>query len=152
MSAADQGDDFRENLAARKRRILLVDDHPVVRQGLALLINQKTNLFVCGEAGTVEEGLNAALALQPDLAVVDLSLRDEDGLELVKLIRTHLPTLPVLVFSMHDEQVGAERAIRAGAHGYVMKQNALSHFFLAVQQVLQGEIYLSDEMRRRLLL
>jgi DNA-binding NarL/FixJ family response regulator len=152
VSAANQVDDFRENLAARKRRILLVDDHPVVRQGLALLINQRTDLLVCGEAGTVEEGLNAARALQPDLVVVDLSLRDEDGLELVKLIRAHLPTLPVLVFSMHDEQVGAERAIRAGAQGYVMKQNALSHFFLAVQQVLQGEIYLSDEMRGRLLL
>jgi DNA-binding NarL/FixJ family response regulator len=130
-----------------RRRILLVDDHPVLRQGLGQLINQKPDLVVCGEAGTVEEGLAAAHALQPDLAVVDLSLSGEDGVKLIELLKVQFPDLPVLVFSMHDEQVAAQRALRAGARGYVVKQDALAHFFLAVRQVLQGEIYLSDEMR-----
>jgi len=134
-----------------RRRILLVDDHPVVRQGLALLINQKPDLLVCGEAADVEEGLAAAHALHPDLAVVDLSLGGKDGLTLIELLRDQFPSLPILVFSMHDEQIAAERALRAGAQGYIMKQDALSHFFLAVQQVLKGEIYLSDKMRCRLL-
>jgi len=134
-----------------RRRILLVDDHPVVRQGLALLINQKPNLLVCGEAADVEEGLAAARALHPDLAVVDLSLGGKDGLTLIELLKDQFPNLPILVFSMHDEQIAAERALRVGAQGYIMKQDALSHFFLAVQQVLKGEIYLSDKMRRRLL-
>jgi DNA-binding NarL/FixJ family response regulator len=138
------------SLAAMRRRILLVDDHPVVRQGLAQLINQKPDLVVCGEAANVEEGLAAADAFQPDLAVVDLSLGGEDGVKLIELLKAQLPHVPVLVFSMHDEQIAAERALRAGARGYVMKQDALSHFFLAVQQVLGGKIYLSDEMRRQL--
>ena len=134
-----------------RRRILLVDDHPVVRQGLAQLINQKPDLVVCGQAANVEEGLAATRALLPDLAVVDLSLGGKDGLTLIDFLRTEFPNLPILVFSMHDEKVAAQRALRAGAKGYVMKQDALSHFFLAVQKVLQGEIYLSDEMRRQLI-
>jgi DNA-binding NarL/FixJ family response regulator len=133
-----------------RRRILLVDDHPVVRQGLGQLINQKPDLVVCGEAGTISEGLAAARALMPDLAVVDLSLGGEDGVKLIELLKIQFPDLPILVFSMHEEQVAAERALRAGARGYIMKQDALAHFFLAVQQVLQGEIYLSDKMRRHI--
>ncbi|HYY26542.1 MAG TPA: response regulator transcription factor [Chthoniobacterales bacterium] len=133
-----------------RRRILLVDDHPVVRQGLAQLINQKPDLLVCGEAANIDEGLAAAGALKPDLVVVDLSLGGEDGAQLIEQLKFQFPGLPVLVFSMHDERVAAQRALRAGAQGYVMKQDALSHFFLAVKQILEGEIYLSDEMRRRL--
>jgi len=133
-----------------KRRLVIIDDHPVVRAGLAQLINQRPDLVVCGDAGSVEEGFTLIVALQPDLVIVDLTLGSEDGLELIKLLKDALPALPVLVFSMHDERFVAERAFRAGARGYLMKQNALSNLFYAVRQMLEGGTYVSDEIRAQL--
>ena len=133
-----------------KRRLVIVDDHPVVRAGLAQLVNQSSDLVVCGEAATVDEGFALMASLHPDLAIVDLTLGTENGLELIKLLKDALPALPVLVFSMHDEQFAAERAFRAGARGYLMKQNALSNFFLAVRKLLDGGTYVSDEIRPEL--
>jgi DNA-binding NarL/FixJ family response regulator len=133
-----------------KRRLVIVDDHPVVRSGLAQLVNQSPDLVVCGEAATVDEGFALTATLQPDLVVVDLSLGTGDGLELIKLVKDALPELPVLVFSMHDERFAAERAFRAGARGYLMKQNALSNLFFAVRQLLDGGKYVSEEVRGEL--
>ena len=133
------------------RRILLVDDHPIVRQGLAQLINQEKDLEVCGEAVDRAEALAAIKQQPPSLAVVDLSLRSSDGLDLIKDIREQAPGLPVLVLSMHDESVYAERALRAGARGYIMKQEALEKVLQAIHRILAGDIYLSEKMQMRLL-
>jgi DNA-binding NarL/FixJ family response regulator len=133
-----------------KRRLVIVDDHPVVRAGLAQLVNQSPDLVVCGEAATVEEGFALTVTLQPDLVIVDLTLGTGDGLELTKLLKDALPALPVLVFSMHDERLAAERAFRAGARGYLMKQNALSNLFFAARKLLGGGTYVSDEIRPEL--
>jgi DNA-binding NarL/FixJ family response regulator len=133
-----------------KRRLVIVDDHPVVRAGLAQLVNQSLDLAVCGEAATVDEGFALTATLQPDLVIVDLTLGNGDGLELIRLVKDALPALPVLVFSMHDERFAAERAFRAGARGYLMKQNALSNLFFAVRQLLEGGTYVSDEIRAEL--
>src|ERR1700736_3138488 len=113
-----------QNQAVTKKRILVVDDHPIVRQGLTLLINQEPDLAVCGEAEEMHSALVAILAARPDILIVDISLNGPDGLELLKNIRIKLPRLPVLILSMHDESVYAERALRVGATGYIMKQEA----------------------------
>ena len=132
-------------------RILLVDDHPIVRQGLAELIQQEPDLSVCGEASDASEALKAIAASQPDIAIVDISLRDTSGIELVKDIKIHRPDLPVLVLSMHDETLYAERALRAGARGYVMKEEATEKLMTAIRTVLEGRMYLSQRMSARLL-
>jgi len=131
-------------------RILLVDDHPVVRRGLSQLINQEEDLKVCGEAVDRTEALERVRALRPDLAVVDISLRTSDGLDLVKDVHAERPDLPVLVLSMHDESVYAERVLRAGARGYIMKQEALERVLVAIRRILDGDVYLSDAMQSRL--
>lgn len=133
-----------------KRRLVIVDDHPVVCAGLTQLINQRPDLVVCGSAGSIDEAFGLIVALRPDLVIVDLVLGSEDGLELIKLLKDASPALPVLVFSMHDERFAAERAFRAGARGYLMKQNALSNLFFALRQLLDGGMYVSDEMRAEL--
>ena len=140
--------------AARKRRamrILLVDDHPIVRKGLVQLINQERDLEVCGEAVDRCDALAAVKQQQPTLVVVDLSLKSSDGLDLVKDIREQAPGLPVLVLSMHDEGVYAERVLRAGARGYIMKQEALEKVLQAIRRILAGDVYLSEKMQARLL-
>ena len=109
-------------VATDKTRIFLIDDHPILRQGLANVLNQQPTLSVCGEAADPAEALNAVERLQPDLALVDLSLRTGDGIELLKDLRVRQPRMLTLVLSMHDEALYAERALRAGARGYVMKQ------------------------------
>ena len=135
--------------AAEKKRLLLVDDHPILRQGLASVLNQQAHLCVCGEANDAAEALALAERLQPDLALVDLSLRNGDGVELLKDLRVRQPRLLTLVLSMHDEALYAERALRAGARGYVMKQEKLDRLLLAIGRVLSGAIYVSDQVAAR---
>ncbi len=132
-------------------KILLVDDHPIVRQGLAELIEQEEDLVICGEAQSGFEALQAIAAAKPDLAIVDISLQGTNGLELIKQIKAGHSDVPVLVLSMHDETLYAERALRAGARGYVMKEEATARLITAIRRVLSGEIYLSERMSARLL-
>jgi len=132
-------------------RVLVVDDHPVVRRGLAQLINDETDLEVCAEADSLQGALERVSATQPDVAVIDLSLGDDSGLELIKDIRVRHPKLPILVLSMHDETLYADRVIRAGAMGYIMKDEASEKVIGAIRHVLSGEIYLSDALSSALL-
>jgi DNA-binding NarL/FixJ family response regulator len=132
-------------------RVLVVDDHPVVRQGLRLLIDHESDLEVCAEAETAADALQAITEHGPDVAVVDLSLKGTSGLELIKDIRVRHADLPVLVLSMSDEGVYAERALRAGARGYLMKEAATGEVLAALRRVLDGGLYLSDAMASRLL-
>ena len=129
-----------------KTRVLLVDDHPILRQGLANVLNQQSHLSVCGEASDSVEALALAERLRPDLALVDLSLRHGDGIELLKDLRVRQPEMLTLVLSMHDEALYAERALRAGARGYVMKQEKIDRLLLAISRVLSGVIYVSDQV------
>jgi len=131
--------------------VFIVDDHPIVRQGLKLLINQEPDLTVCGEAENADAVLPAIRELKPAIAVIDLSLGHESGIELIKNIRLQHPDLPILVLSMHDESLYAERALRAGARGYIMKQEAPEKVIIAIRQVLQGAIYVSDAMSAKML-
>lgn len=140
--------------SGRKTPVMIVDDHPIVRQGIALLINQQQDMEACCEAGSAEEALESLGAKghsTPDLAVVDLSLGGMSGLDLVKTLRSRFPDLPVLIMSMHDESLYAERVLRAGARGYIMKQEATEKILTAIRQILRGEIYVSDRMRTRML-
>jgi DNA-binding NarL/FixJ family response regulator len=140
-----------QNQPAAKRRILVVDDHPIVRQGLALLINRESDMVVCGEAEEATGALHALASAHPDVLIVDISLNGPDGLDLLKTIRTTHPTLPVLILSMHDELIYAERALRAGANGYIMKQEATEKVLVAVRRILSGEIYVSDRIANKML-
>lgn len=134
-----------------KKRILLVDDHPIMRHGLAQLICMEPGLEICGEAGSAADGLVAVGGLKPDLAVVDLTLPDKNGLELIKDIQAMYPSTQTIVLSMHDESLYAERALRAGARGYLMKETAAENLINAIQRVLSGAIYVSDAMASRML-
>jgi DNA-binding NarL/FixJ family response regulator len=140
-----------QSAVAAKKRILVVDDHPIVRQGLALLINRETDLVVCGEAEDAMGAMHVLASARPDVLLVDLSLAGPDGIDLLKNIRTTHPTLPVLILSMHDELIYAERALRAGANGYIMKQVATEKVLGALRRVLGGEIYVSDRIANRML-
>jgi len=133
------------------KKVFLVDDHPLVRQGLTQLIGQEDDLVVCGEAETAPEALRLVGTLKPDVAIVDLTLKDGSGLELVKDLKLRQPGLPVLVLSMHDETLYGERVLRAGARGYVMKDQAADKIVAALRRVLSGEVYLSDKMALRVL-
>lgn len=131
---------------SRTNTVFIVDDHPIVRQGLAQLIDQEDDLVVCGEAADVSEARAALPELEPDVVILDLSLRDSDGLELIKDIRSRYRQLPVLVLSMHDESIYAERLLSAGANGYIMKQAAADQLLRAVRRVLAGGIYVSEQV------
>jgi DNA-binding NarL/FixJ family response regulator len=130
----------------RRRRVVLVDDHPIVRSGLAQLINREPDLLVCGEAASSTEAIAAIQALDPDLVLLDISIKGSNGIEVVKTLGDSHPDLPVLMLSMHDEKLYAERAVGAGARGYVMKQEAPGTILTAIRSVLQGRIYVSDSM------
>ena len=131
--------------AARVRhQILVVDDHPIVRQGLRRLIDQQRDLMVCGEAESPREAEAAIRRLRPDLVVIDVSLKNGDGIELVKDARARNPKLPILVLSMHDETIYAERMLAAGANGYIMKQAAPDQLLVALRCVLEVGIYVSE--------
>ncbi|HUN63187.1 MAG TPA: response regulator transcription factor [Candidatus Sulfotelmatobacter sp.] len=135
----------------KKCRVLLVDDHPIVRQGLALLIDREPDLSVCGEADGAHSAFRAITTLRPDLVVLDISLSGPDGLDVLKEIRMKTASLPVLILSMHDESIYAERAMRAGANGYIMKQEATEKVLVAIRRILQGEMYLSDRLTSTML-
>jgi DNA-binding NarL/FixJ family response regulator len=145
------------NMASRaenhpaKKRIMVVDDHPIVRQGLGLLINREPDLVVCGEAEEAMGALHVLASSRPDVLIVDISLSGPDGIDLLKNIRATHPTLPVLILSMHDESVYAERALRAGANGYIMKQEATENVLVAVRRILSGEIYVSARIANQML-
>lgn len=137
--------------ASRKRQVLIVDDHPLLRDGLARVINQQADLAVCGEAADSRGGLAAAAQLRPDVAIVDLTMDDGNGLDLIKDLHAREPKLPILVLSMHHENLYAERAVRAGARGYVMKREPVGHVIAALRKVLDGHMALSEEIVSRLL-
>jgi DNA-binding NarL/FixJ family response regulator len=129
-----------------RKQILLIDDHPIMRHGLAQLVNAEPDLEVCGEAGTAAEGLRELEKHKPDLMILDLTLPDKHGLELIKDLQALRPATLVLVLSMHDESLYAERVLRAGARGYLMKETAADNLIKAVRRVLDGGIYLSEHM------
>jgi DNA-binding NarL/FixJ family response regulator len=132
--------------ASDKRRIFIVDDHPMMRQGLAQLIGAEPDLAVCGEAENGEIALDSIGASKPDLVLADISLPGKNGLELIKDFQAMQPGLPVLVISMHDESLYAERVLRAGGRGYIMKQEGGKKLMQAIRQVLEGKIYVSEKM------
>ncbi|WP_411725499.1 response regulator [Methyloglobulus sp.] len=137
--------------AQAKARILIVDDHPIVRQGLAQVINLQADMQLCCEAGNAEEALTAIRSCHHDLAIVDISLQGISGFNLIATLTAHYPQLPILVMSMHEESLYAERSLRLGARGYIMKHQATVNIQLAIRRILDGGIYLSDEMHRLML-
>jgi DNA-binding NarL/FixJ family response regulator len=144
---------MREAVAAEvnETRIFVVDDHPIVRRGLVQLIEQESDLKVCGEASSAEQALQSIPRVRPHLAIVDISLQGTSGIELLKRLKIEHPELPVLVISMHDESLYAERALRAGARGYIMKHEAITTLQTAIRRVAAGGIFLSERMTERLL-
>ena len=141
----------KANELPRKTRIFIVDDHPIVREGLSLMMNREPDLMVCGEAEEATTALQAITTLHPDFLIVDISLNGPDGLELLKNIRSRFPSLPVLILSMHDESIYAERALRAGANGYIMKQEATEKVLVAIRRILEQKVYVSDRIANRML-
>jgi DNA-binding NarL/FixJ family response regulator len=133
-----------------KRRIFLVDDHPLVREHLTALLQRERDLEVCGEAADAPSALALITQRQPDLVILDISLKHSHGLELLKDLRSVQRDIPVLVLSMHDETLYAERALRAGAMGYITKEEATVSVLSAVRKILAGHVYLSDRMARRM--
>jgi DNA-binding NarL/FixJ family response regulator len=136
---------------SRRNRIFLIDDHPIVRQGLALLINREVDLEVCGEAQDAPSALTGLAACEPDVIILDISLNGPDGLDLLKTLRLKDAHMPVLVLSMHDESTYAERALRAGANGYIMKHEAAEKVLVAIRRIVGGEVYLSDRLTNKML-
>jgi len=134
-----------------RKKVLIVDDHPIFREGLADLINRQEDMEVCGMAKDVPRTLKALEKFRPDIVTVDISLQDASGLELMKDIKNRFPGLPMLALSMHQESFYAERAIRAGAKGYITKQEASKKVIAAIRKVLEGRLYLSDQMKEELL-
>jgi len=134
----------------KESKILIVDDHPIVRRGLAELINREENLMVCGQAEDAYDAMEAIKTLKPDLVIVDISLKEKSGIEVIKDIKSRYPTLTVLILSMHDESLYAERALRAGAKGYIMKQEATEKVITAIRKVLSGQVYVSNRMAARM--
>lgn len=130
-------------------RILIIDDHPLVRLSLKGVIERERDLVVCGEAEDREQALAAVAASKPNLAIIDLTLKNSDGMELIKDLRHRYPKVQILVLSMHDEDLHAERAIRAGARGYITKQEAATKILVAIRQILKGEIYWSEKAAAR---
>jgi DNA-binding NarL/FixJ family response regulator len=141
----------RKDGANQKTRILLVDDHEVVRYGIGQLINKQPDLIVCGEAEDAGTGFKAIATTQADFVIVDITLKESSGLELIKNIKVRYPKLPILVISMHDEALYAELALRAGARGYLMKEEAISDVLTAIRRVLDGGLYLSERLSGQLI-
>jgi DNA-binding NarL/FixJ family response regulator len=141
----------RSSTASNKRKVFIVDDHPIIRDGLTALINNESDFYVCGQAAQARQALKAISELKPDVAIVDITLEDSDGIELTKDIKARHPKLPVIVLSMHDESIYAERVLRAGARAYLMKDAVSDKIITAIHTVLDGEIYVSDIMAKKLL-
>jgi len=132
-------------------KVIIVDDHPIVRRGLIELINHEKDLVVCGQAEDAPQALKAIRTLKPHIVIVDISLKETNGVELIKDIKVQYPSLPVLALSMHDEFLYAERCLRAGAKGYIMKQQATEKVVTAIRKVLNGQVYLSDKMEAKMM-
>jgi DNA-binding NarL/FixJ family response regulator len=138
-------------MSTTQSRVIIVDDHPIVRQGLAQMIDREPDLTVCGQAEEARSALLAIATLNPDIVVIDISLNGPSGIEILKTIRQTDPKLRVLILSMHDEMVYAERALRAGANGYIMKQEATETVLEALRRILGGEVYVSNRVANRML-
>jgi DNA-binding NarL/FixJ family response regulator len=134
-----------------KSKILVVDDHPMIREGLVSLIDDQQDLVACGQAEDAPEALKAISETKPDIVVLDISLKSSSGIELMKSIKAQYPKLPVLILSMHNEDLYAERALRAGAMGYIMKSEASEKLLTAIYCILGGQIYVSDKVSKKLL-
>jgi DNA-binding NarL/FixJ family response regulator len=130
-----------------QRRIMIIDDHPIVRQGLAQLIGQELDLVVCGEAAEVDEAKQLLARVRPDLVLLDISLKESNGIDLIKFIRTNLPSVFVLVLSLHDASAYAERVLQSGARGFVSKAEAVENVVVAIREVMAGGIYVSPPTR-----
>ncbi len=137
---------------ARKSRVFIVDDHPLVREGLTNLINGQDDLIVCGEAKDSARAINGIAKARPDVAVIDISLENESGLELVKQLASQFPQVALIILSMHDEALYAERALRAGARGYVMKHETSKSVLASIRRVLGGGVYVSERIVKRMAL
>jgi DNA-binding NarL/FixJ family response regulator len=135
----------------KRSKILIVDDHPIVRRGLTQIINLEKDVVVCGESDNIQDALDAIKRLTPNLVLVDISLQDQNGLELIKDIKKRYPRILMLALSMHDETFYAERALRAGAKGYIMKQQLSDSILKAMRKVISGGVYLSGMMSDRIL-
>lgn len=135
----------------KKKAVFIVDDHPIMRDGISQLIDQQPDLEVCGSASSAPEALNALNGLAPDLLLIDISLSGMNGIDLIKIVRKRQARLPVLVLSMHAEDLYAERAIRAGARGYVMKHASSATLLAAIRRVLEGKVHLSPAMTENLI-
>jgi DNA-binding NarL/FixJ family response regulator len=135
---------------AAKTRILVVDDHPIVRQGLVQMINHEHDMEVCGQAEDINTALQSIEKLKPDMAIIDISLQGASGIELMKSIKLKHPNFKVLALSMHDESLYAERTLKAGARGYIMKHEPPEKVIAAIRCIIAGEIYVSDSMTARM--
>ena len=142
---------MKQNQTKKRARILIVDDHPAVREALASRIGRQPDLEVCGEAADMSEALRLVADTQPDLAVVDISLKTGSGIDLIKRIKDRNDSVRMLVWSMHSESLFAERALRAGALGYINKDQATDKIVEAIRRVLEGKVYLSDAMAEKML-
>ena len=129
-----------------KTRVLVVDDHPILREGVATLVNQQPDLVMCGEAEDTPQALQAIQRLRPDVVLMDITLKNGNGIELINEIRDVFPSLPVLVLSFHDESLFAARAVKAGAQGYIMKQESGANLIAALRQIIRGEVYLNKNL------
>lgn len=134
-----------------KKKVLIVDDHPITRQGLRMLVDQQADFAVCGEADNAAHAMELAAKLKPDIAIVDITLRTANGIELTKNLKAHSPALLILIVSMHDEELFAERALRAGAKGYLMKHEASDQVVNALRRISKGDIYVSERVQARML-
>src|SRR5258707_12078003 len=139
------------NAKRRVRRVLIVDDHPIVRQGLRRIMENEEDLIVCGEAETARDARTAIKELNPDVMIADISLKQSDGIELVRDVRAHYPQLPILVLSMHDETIYAERMLSAGANGYIMKQAARGPVLGAFRGGLHGGIFIARAVGNKMI-
>jgi DNA-binding NarL/FixJ family response regulator len=147
----DPDPEMADESRSGKKRVLIVDDHPIFRFGLAGLITEQSHLDVCGHSDSAPSALDSMRRLKPDLVLLDLSLRGTNGIELIKLMKAEEPNLPILVISMHDEAVFGLRALKAGALGYVMKAEAMNHVAEAISKVMQGKIYVSPKFGEKLI-
>jgi DNA-binding NarL/FixJ family response regulator len=142
---------MKRNQTKKRARILIVDDHPAVREALASRIGRQADLTVCGEAADMSEALRLVAETQPDLAVIDISLKTSNGIDLIKRIKDRSDSVRMLVWSMHGESLYAERSLRAGALGYINKDQATDKIIEAIRRVLEGKVYLSDAMAEKML-
>jgi len=141
---------MEQTIPTDPRRVLIVDDHPVVRQGIRLMIEAEPDLTICGEAQTEQQARKLVRELKPDALVVDLSLTEGDGFNVVRDVHAHFPGIRILVLSMHDEAIYAERLLAEGASGYIMKQAATDQLITALRTVLRGERFVSESLKRSL--